>query len=83
MKKYNLWLRIEKADEDADEYEDLFEPVKLGSFGRLSAAVAALANTVRIFRDDGGGESERAPSDQDVEDCNRWYRLARRSERAE
>lgn len=39
---WNVWARIERADEKADEYQDVGEPVKLGSFDSLRLADKSL-----------------------------------------
>lgn len=53
MKKYNVWVSIEVADEDSDTYEDYDLPEKLGEFETADEAVvfvAALSNADQLYR---------------------------------
>jgi hypothetical protein len=70
--EYNVWVRIERADEEADEYENLGEPVKLGSFGLLSSAISKVLTLLL---------AEMPPSGIEIADYRRWHAIAVDEER--
>jgi hypothetical protein len=71
--EYNVWVTIERADEEADEFENLGMPVKLGAFPKLTSAISKVL-TIML--------AEMPPSGMEIADYRRWHSVAMEEERA-
>lgn len=49
MKKYKVWIQIEKVDENKDEYENGSEPEELAAFSSKEGADAFVIGLMRLL----------------------------------